>query len=117
MDPVRRRHITTAVTAVGVVLLFVCIFTLPEALIRLGNAASETAAEPLTPRGTAMVVVGFTTLAVGGVLSIVGMVLRRTSVPQHNPEDDYAAEQFNEDQPVRDYDPMWSNPHLRSRER
>lgn len=117
MDPVRRRHLTTLVTTVGLVLLFVCVFALPEALTRLGKAASDTAAQPLTAGGVAIVVAGFGALVVGGVLSVVGMVLRRTATPLHNPEDDYAAEQFAEDQPVRDYDPTWSNPHLRSRER
>ena len=116
MDPVRRRRVTTLVTTVGLMLLFACVFALPEALVRLGRAASETAAQPLTAGGVAVVIAGFGTLVVGGVLSIAGMVLRRTAVPQHNPEDDYTAEQFDEEHPVRDYDPTWSNPHLRSRE-
>lgn len=101
----------------GLLALFVCIFTLPPALVHLGRAASESASVPLTGSAVTTIVVGFGTLLIGGVLSIIGMVRRRTSAPVHNPEDDYVAEQFGEGEMYHDYDPMDLNPHLRARQR
>lgn len=117
MNTNRRQRITSLISIAGLLALFVCIFTLPPALVHLGRAASESASVPLTGSAMTTIVVGFGTLLIGGVLSIVGMVRRRTSPPVHNPEDDYVAEQFGEGEMYHDYDPMDLNPHLRARQR
>ncbi|WP_431812682.1 hypothetical protein [Kocuria sp. cx-455] len=117
MNTNRRQRITSVISIVGLLALFVCIFTLPPALVHLGRAASESASVPLTGSAVTTIAVGFGTLLIGGVLSIVGMVRRRTAAPVHNPEDDYVAEQFGEGQMYHEYDPMDLNPHLRTRQR
>lgn len=117
MNTNRRQRTTSLISMAGLLALFVCIFTLPPALVHLGRAASESASVPLTGSAVTTIVVGFGTLLIGGVLSIIGMVRRRTSAPVHNPEDDYVAEQFGEGEMYHDYDPMDLNPHLRTRQR
>lgn len=117
MNTNRRQRTTSLISLVGLLALFVCIFTLPPALVHLGRAASESASVPLTGTAVATIVVGFGTLLVGGLLTIIGMVRRRTSAPVHNPEDDYVAERFGEGDMLHDYDPMDLNPQLRARQR
>ncbi|GAA4703954.1 hypothetical protein GCM10025781_23600 [Kocuria gwangalliensis] len=117
MNTNRRQRTTSLISMAGLLALFVCIFTLPPALVHLGRAASESASVPLTGSAVTTIVVGFGTLLMGGVLSIIGMVRRRTSAPVHNPEDDYVAEQFGEGEMYHDYDPMDLNPHLRTQQR
>lgn len=113
----RRQRTTTVISLAGLLALFVCIFTLPPALEHLGRAASESASVPLTGTALATIIVGFGTLLIGGLLSIIGMARRRTTAPVHNPEDDYVAEQFGEGEMLHDYDPMELNPQLRARQR
>ncbi|MDO4918596.1 hypothetical protein [Kocuria sp.] len=115
-QPSRTHRRTTAITAVGLVLLFVCCFALPEALVSLSQASAQRGGQPLTERGWVMVVVGFGTLAVGGVLSIVGIVLRRTAAPQPLEEDELLAEQYGEGSVVNEYDPLQLNPNFKVRE-
>ncbi|GEC99388.1 hypothetical protein KVA01_15430 [Kocuria varians] len=115
-QPRRRQRLTSVVTVVGLILLFVCCFTLPEGLVALGRAAADHGGEPLNARGWTMVVLGFGTLGVGGVLTIVGVVLRRTAPPQPVAEDALLEEQYGEDSVVSAYDPLELNPHLRVRE-
>ena len=117
MNTNRRQRTTSVISLAGLLALFVCIFTLPPALVHLGRAASESASVPLTGTALATIIVGFGTLLVGGLLTIIGMVRRRTTAPAHNPEDDYVAEQFGEGEMLHDYDPMELNPHLRARQR
>lgn len=117
MNTSRRRHITSIMIFVGLLALLVSTFTLPEALVMLGRASSDVGTEPLTTRGVVVTVVGFSTLLFGGLLTIVGVTLRRLTAPQHNPEDDQVAEYFEDDQLLQEYDPMDLNPHLRERER
>ncbi|MDN5631905.1 MULTISPECIES: hypothetical protein [Kocuria] len=103
-------------TAVGLILLFVCCFTLPEGLVALGRAAADHGGEPLNARGWTMVLLGFGTLGVGGVLTIVGVVLRRTAAPQPVAEDALLEEQYVGDDVVSAYDPLQLHPNLRTRE-
>lgn len=117
MSTNRRQCTTSIISIAGLLALFVCIFTLPPAIVHLGRAASESAAVPLTGAALVTIAVGFGTLLIGGVLSIIGMVRRRTAAPVHNPEDDYVAQQFGDGEMMHDYDPMELNPQLRSRER
>lgn len=117
MNTNRRQRTTSVISLAGLLALFVCIFTLPPALVHLGRAASESASVPLTGTALATIIVGFGTLLVGGLLTIIGMVRRRTTAPAHNPEDDYVAEQFGEGEMLHDYDPMELNPQLRARQR
>ena len=115
-QPRHRQRTTTVVSAVGLVLLFVCCFSLPEGLVALSQAAAEHGGQPLTERGWVMVVVGFGTLLVGGVLTIVGVVLRRTAPPQPVAEDELLEEQYGTGSVVNEYDPLQLNPNYRIRE-
>ena len=115
-QPRRRQRTTTLVTAVGLVLLFVCCFSLPEALVALSQAAADHGGQPLTERGWVMVVVGFGTLAVGGVLTIVGVVLRRTAPPQPVAEDELLEDEYGTGSVMNEYDPLQLNPNYRIRE-
>ena len=63
-----------------------------------------------------MIAVGFGTLAVGGLLTIVGVVLRRTAPPRPVEEDQLLEEHYGSDSVVNEYDPLELNPHLRTRE-
>lgn len=115
MNSPTRRKTTMVVSVVGLFLLFVCIFTLPEAIVRLSRAASETGTEPMTTQGWVMVSIGFATLVAGGALSVIGMVLRRTAAPESNPEDELLDGRPDHDETVRDYDPLDLHPQLRRR--
>ncbi|RLY94649.1 hypothetical protein EAE32_05700 [Kocuria tytonicola] len=115
-QPRRRQRTTTVVSAVGLVLLFVCCFSLPEGLVALSQAAADHGGQPLTERGWVMVVVGFGTLLVGGVLTIVAVVLRRTAPPQPVAEDELLEEQYGTGSVVNEYDPLQLNPNYRIRE-
>ena len=115
-QPHRRQRLTSVVTAVGLILLFVCCFTLPEGLVALGRAAADHGGEPLNARGWTMVLLGFGTLGVVGVLTIVGVVLRRTAAPQPVAEDALLEEQYVGDDVVSAYDPLQLHPNLRTRE-
>nr|WP_312607491.1 hypothetical protein [Kocuria rhizophila] len=115
-QPHRRQRMTSVITAVGLILLFVCCFSLPEGLAALSQASADRGAVPLDERGWVMVVVGFGTLFVGGVLTIAGVVLRRTAAPQPVAEDELLEEQYGADSVVNEYDPLELNPHLRTRE-
>ncbi|ASE10772.1 hypothetical protein IUU84_04605 [Kocuria rhizophila] len=107
---------TSVITAVGLILLFVCCFSLPEGLVALSQASADRGAVPLDERGWVMVVVGFGTLFVGGVLTIAGVVLRRTAAPQPVAEDELLEEQYGADSVVNEYDPLELNPNYRIRE-
>ena len=115
-QPRRRQRMTSVITAVGLILLFVCCFSLPEGLVALSQASAERGAVPLDERGWVMVVVGFGTLFVGGVLTIAGVVLRRTAAPQPVAEDELLEEQYGADSVVNEYDPLELNPNYRIRE-
>ncbi|WP_098056148.1 hypothetical protein [Kocuria marina] len=112
----RRQRFTSVITAVGLLLLFVCCFTLPEALVAMSRAAADHGGEPLNTRGWTMIAVGFGTLAVGGLLTILGVVLRRTAPPRPVEEDQLLEEHYGSDSVVNEYDPLELNPHLRTRE-
>ncbi|WP_234448544.1 hypothetical protein [Kocuria rhizophila] len=115
-QPHRRQRMTSVITAVGLILLFVCCFSLPEGLVALSQASADRGAVPLDERGWVMVVVGFGTLFVGGVLTIAGVVLRRTAAPQPVAEDELLEEQYGADSVVNEYDPLELNPNYRIRE-
>ncbi|MGX0886271.1 hypothetical protein ACUW97_000655 [Kocuria rhizophila] len=115
-QPRRRQRMTSVITAVGLILLFVCCFSLPEGLVALSQASADRGAVPLDERGWVMVVVGFGTLFVGGVLTIAGVVLRRTAAPQPVAEDELLEEQYGADSVVNEYDPLELNPNYRIRE-
>ncbi|WP_233542690.1 hypothetical protein [Kocuria tytonis] len=112
----RRQRTTSVISAVGLILLFVCCFSLPEGLVALSQASAERGGQPLTERGWIMVVVGFGTLAVGGVLTIVGVVLRRTAAPQPVAEDLLLEEEYGSESVMNEYDPLELNPNYRIRE-
>ncbi|WP_431696363.1 hypothetical protein [Kocuria rhizophila] len=112
----RRQRMTSVITAVGLILLFVCCFSLPEGLEALSQAAADHGGQPLTERGWVMTIVGFGTLFVGGILTIVGVVLRRTAPPEPVAEDALLEEQYGSESVMNEYDPLELNPNYRIRE-
>ena len=63
-----------------------------------------------------MTIVGFGTLFVGGILTIVGVVLRRTAPPEPVAEDALLEEQYGSESVMNEYDPLELNPNYRIRE-